>query len=1354
MSTFVFHILDAISQDVEISRETETAREVIPRNSGDLTDDDGEVMPARRAATRGDGPSNPANMQMNIYLFGSTAEGKPVRACVEGFRPFFFVRLPAATEQAKADFKTRLADALGRSKRWLRGVVKIKFELRKVLYGYTGDKRFCFARISVPSLTAFRALKRFFLDPETSKPHFELYAGEDALEVFEANLDPMLRFFHLRNIKPCGWVETDAEPEEGGGAQMLQLGWEDIGPCATPPMAAAPFLMAAWDIECYSENGEFPLAKKGYDRLAKQLYAAADSPLAAVELIQAAAEVPDSPPEGMDGLRHRDGKVVDAAKLRTALASEVFQQTLEGLLVKKESVTPAVRDDRLSRLRGLLAGTLKNVLPLAGDPVIQIGVVLVRNGSAPQKHIFVLDTCEAVPGATVHAYRTEKEMIVGWAQAMEAWNPDILMGYNVFGFDERYLWDRALELRLTEHAGIQSLSRLCDMDKKLTLEEKFLSSSALGDNTMWIWSAWGRLQVDLFHYIKRSFSLPAYKLDYVCQHFMSGKLAGVDVGEEGAATWTLKTKSTGDVVVGRYVVLLDETGDTAVDKLRIVGIEAGTGIVVEAPCGDDADDLRAATADAVKWAVVKDDVSPKDIFTLHKGGGAGGRAKVAAYCVQDCDLTVELYKKLDVFNNAMAMANACSVPVSYIFTRGQGIKIESLIFKECYEREQCVVVLPTQPRSPAGAPGAAKGAAAGEDGEEAVADESYEGAIVLTPNPGFYFESPIGVADFASLYPSTIISENISHDTLVWAKDYDMNGRLIGFSYGSEDGERLWNGLGSAKGQAVAWTDIDFDIWGVKEGDTRKNPEKEKKGLRVCRYAQFEGAAKGTLPDIVQKLLAARKAKRKEAEKESDPFKKALLDAEQLAYKLTANSLYGQLGSSTFKIRLQHLAASVTAYGRKQIMFAKAAIERFYGPDAGRRDCAAETVYGDTDSLFVNFNVRNPATGERLAGREAIEATMHLTEEAGKLVTTCLKAPHDFEYDKTMYPFIIFSKKRYVGNLYEESPDSYYQNGMGIATKRRDYAGIVKVIYGGAIRILLTQRDPLAAAEFVRGKLMDLAEGRASTTQLTMSKSLRSEYKAATPPAHKILAQRIAARDPGNAPASGDRISFLYVLPPVGQQASKSQGDRIETPAWIKEKGLEVDAKFYMEHQLMNPISQLFSLIVERLPGCKAPGGRSWAVADAADREYAAAEYLFRDALNTCDRAAQRRLAVKMFGAGAVVSGADSAPSKGGRRTQKGGAAAAPTAPQPVPIQVPKQVQASITSLFAQQMLIKAMEKTKSNSRPSTPGGGASPKSTGSSQGSVSSVPPVKLPASAAPTKTKRKSKATAPAAGKKVVEL
>jgi DNA polymerase elongation subunit (family B) len=1478
----IFHILDAFAQDVEDGAETAETRQIIPRG-GELTDDEEEAaVPAYKRRKAGDngGAVDNTRLHMNIYLFGATVDGTPVRACVEGFQPFFFVRLPDKKAKTRLDFERLLDDTIRRKRAWLGKVLQRSYEDRKVLYGYTGDQKFRFARLTVPSIAAFRALRRLFLDGDTSRPIFQLYAGGDALEVFEANLDPMLRFFHLRDIKPAGWVETDAELEEDG---QLATDWDEIRPCLEPPAATAPFLLAAWDIECYSENGEFPLAKKGYDRMAKQLWAAAGDGAAAADLILEAAaagavsgsgQAAAPAPKGMDLLRHREPAKLSMERLRQAVRSEVFQQGIGPLLEKKDGVVGAVKEERISKIRGVLGGTLRTVLPLAGDPVIQIGVVLVRGAAAPEKHIFVLDTCEPVPGATVHAYSTEKAMILGWAAAMRAWNPDILVGYNVFGFDEKYLWERLVELKIQEDEDFQALSRLGDMNKRLTLEEKFLSSSALGDNTMWMWSTFGRLQVDLFHYIKRSFSLPAYKLDYVCQHFMSGKLGGVDVGEAGATTWFLKTKSTGDAVVGRYVVLLDETGDVAVDKLRICAIEAGKGLRVEAPGGDDEEDLRAASADAVKWAVVKDDVSPADIFNLHVGGGASGRSKVAAYCVQDCDLVVELYKKLDVFNNAMAMANACSVPISYIFTRGQGIKIESLIFKECYQRGQCVVVLPTQPRR--------------ADGEAPQQQEdSYEGAIVLTPTPGFYFKSPIGVADFASLYPSTIISENISHDTLIWAKDYDMSGNFMGYAYGDD-------GAVPADGPAVAWTDIEFDIWGVKEGDTRKQPEKVKRGLRVCRYAQFAGDAKGTLPEIVQGLLAARKAKRKEAEKETDPFKKALLDAEQLAYKLTANSLYGQLGSATFKIRLQHLAASVTAYGRKQIMFAKAAIERFYGPDAGRADChaSAQTVYGDsvgadtileslrlngvqlpplkveqlgdlfgnawipcvehgrqekescetpgletltekgwthvervirhhlatakkmlrvyyhthettvwidvtedhsmvlasgqtispkdlkvgdkllhhsgmrlgvdgteyidykgyvydlttenhhfqagqgglvvhnTDSLFVTFNVKNPETGELLTGREAIVATMKLTEEAGKMVTSCLKAPHDFEYEKVFTPFIIFSKKRYVGNKYEESPDEYTQNSMGIATKRRDYAGIVKVIYGGAIRILLTQKDPVAAAAFVKEKLTDLAAGRVSTTQLTMSKSLRSEYKAVTPPAHKILAERIAARDPGNAPASGDRISFLYVLPPVGQAASKNQGERIETPAWIKQHGLEIDVKFYMEHQLMNPISQLFALIAHELPGCVAPGGRSWANATDADREYAATEYLFRDALNMCDKAAARRFGAKMFGSTAAAPKPKLLPLEGGGEGAKKRVAtlAAPAAAPPA-----LKIQTNLSSFFVQNILLKELGK-KSGKRGSSPG------SVGSSE-SQPATPVASPPAAPAASKKGRPAK-------------
>jgi hypothetical protein len=201
--------------------------------------------------------------------------------------------------------------------------------------------------------------------------------------------------------------------------------------------------------------------------------------------------------------------------------------------------------------------------------------------------------------------------------------------------------------------------------------------------------------------------------------------------------------------------------------------------------------------------------------------------------------------------------------------------------------------------------------------------------------------------------------------------------------------------------------------------------------------------------------------------------------------------------------------------------------------------------------------------------------------------------------------------------MYEENADDYVQKSMGIATKRRDYAPIVKTIYGGAIKLLLSDRTANAvpsAAAFVKKWITDLMDNKVSLNQLMLTKSLRSEYKTPTPPAHKVLANRITQRDPGNAPASGDRLSFIYFKPPSGFKGS--QGDRIETPAFMKANGLKPDPEFYIDHQIKNPVGQLFSILIDQLPGAKPPA-RGWSSdpdVQLAERELYAQDYLFKAA--------------------------------------------------------------------------------------------------------------------------------------------
>ena len=1104
------HIFDAISRDRKVSKVAEDAWEVEYMSAYESDDSSGWK---KKKNSNG---KQMEDREMVIHLFGMNAKGESIRVDVAGFRPYFYVALPKSCVDSTA-IEKRLRMKLKAQ------VDQIEFtiENKRKLYGYSGDNTSRFLKLSMPSLGMFYTVRKEFLD-DKQQPKFSIRDRETPLEVFESNIDPMLRFFHIRDVKPCGWISVDGDECEAEDGIRIECDWKKVSPSEPPSgVVNAPLIHAFWDIECYSHTGDFPVA------------------------------------------------------------------------------APTVKKECLS---GASCGTCNNCLfNKEGDPIIQIGTTLWSPacGDKPEwteRHIFVLGSSDPVPGAKVHVFKKESQLLQSWFAFVIQSKVNVFVGYNIFGFDERYVWQRLERLGLELGDEVQQLSCLCEEGKPMKLIEKRLASSALGDNMLYMWDSPGRLRIDLLGHIKRKAQLPSYKLDSVAAVYLSGKLSGVS--HIAGDRWKIKTKQKKDARLGRYVQLLDELGEDLTDKMEIKEI-LEDGFVVSSE-----EELNAIAGEAVQWAVVKDDISPQDIFRCHRGSAAD-RSKVAAYCVQDCDLTLELYKKLEVFNEAMSMANVCSVPVSYIFTRGQGIKIESLIFKDCMYKGQLIKVLPS-----------------GDSNAD-----SYEGAIVLDPVPGFYTDSPVGVCDFASLYPSTIISENISHDMLVWAKDYNLEGKLVSVSYGSVADE-------ANATPGTRWTDIEFDILRPDPEDTRKHPTKLKVGTRHCRYAQPPPGQKGedkkgSLPEIVAKLLAARKAKRVEITKTDDPFKKALLDAEQNAYKITANSLYGQLGSPTFKIRLQNLAASVTAYGRKQIMFSKEAIEKFYGPAAGDPRCSAEIVYGDTDSIFVSFNPKGP-DGKRLDGREAIVATQELTEEAGKFITATLKAPHDFEYDKTFSPFIIFSKKRYVGNKYEESPDDFKETSMGIVLKRRDNAPLLKMTYGSAIDRLLNHRDVHGAVAVVKQKVRELVEGKMKLSQLTITKSLRSEYKC-SPPAHKVLAERIAARA-GAAPASGERIGYVYIQAPAGQAAAKTQGDRVETPEFIVENGLKPDAEYYINHQLYNPLAQLFGLMVEKMPGFVAP---TWATDPdklIGQREALAGDLLFREGLSACQNLAKRQFISKMFG--------------------------------------------------------------------------------------------------------------------------
>jgi DNA polymerase elongation subunit (family B) len=237
-------------------------------------------------------------------------------------------------------------------------------------------------------------------------------------------------------------------------------------------------------------------------------------------------------------------------------------------------------------------------------------------------------------------------------------------------------------------------------------------------------------------------------------------------------------------------------------------------------------------------------------------------------------------------------------------------------------------------------------------------------------------------------------------------------------------------------------------------------------------------------------------------------------------------------------------------------------------------------VYGDTDSVFFTFNLENPETGEKVRGKRALEMTIEIAQDVAALCTQYLKQPMELTYEKTLMPFILLSKKRYVGMLYETDPNKGKMKYMGLSLKRRDSCDYLKDVYGGILNILMKENNLHKAIDFLNTSLDALIEGKVAMDKLTITKALRSDYKNPMQIGHWVLADRIGKRDPGNKPKPGDRMKFVFVVNP---QKGALVGDKIETPEFILQNNLPIDYTHYITNQLMKPLQQLFGLALEQL---------------------------------------------------------------------------------------------------------------------------------------------------------------------------
>ncbi|MCJ1412488.1 DNA-directed DNA polymerase delta [Ptychographa xylographoides] len=394
--------------------------------------------------------------------------------------------------------------------------------------------------------------------------------------------------------------------------------------------------------------------------------------------------------------------------------------------------------------------------------------------------------------------------------------------------------------------------------------------------------------------------------------------------------------------------------------------------------------------------------------------------------------------------------------------------------------------------------------------------EQYEGATVIEPTRGYY-DVPIATLDFASLYPSIIQAHNLCYTTL-------LNKTSI---------EKLKL---------------------VKDDDYIVTPN----GDMFCTSK----VRKGLLSQILEELLGARKRAKKELAIETDPFKKAVLNGRQLALKISANSVYGITGATVGKLPCLAIASSTTSYGRQMIEKTKDEVEARYTIANGYTH-DAQVIYGDTDSVMVKF------------GPKDLKKAMELGEDAATYVSSKFIRPIKLEFEKVYFPYLLINKKRYAG-LYWTNPDKYDKmDTKGIETVRRDNCRMVQTVIETVLRKILIDQDVLGAQDYVKDTISDLLQNKIDMSKLVITKALaKDDYTAKQ--AHVELAERMRKRDPGSAPALGDRVAYVIVK---GAGGAKNY-ERSEDPIFVLENNLPIDTKYYLENQLAKPLGRIFEPIL------------------------------------------------------------------------------------------------------------------------------------------------------------------------------
>ena len=190
---------------------------------------------------------------------------------------------------------------------------------------------------------------------------------------------------------------------------------------------------------------------------------------------------------------------------------------------------------------------------------------------------------------------------------------------------------------------------------------------------------------------------------------------------------------------------------------------------------------------------------------------------------------------------------------------------------------------------------------------------------------------------------------------------------------------------------------------------------------------------------------------------------------------------------------------------------------------------------------------------------------------------------HKCIISRCYFPYLLYSKKRYAGLMFTNPDKADYVDVKGLQLVRRDNAKLVKTASQAILDALMYDKSSEKAIEIARTFVLRMLTGELDMDQFIISKSLRGTYVNPNSQPHVTVARKIRERT-GEVLESGARVPYVFVVDK--EIDNKLISAHAEDPQYVVNNGLQLDYLYYLNNQLMSPVTALLEVVVDDPASC------------------------------------------------------------------------------------------------------------------------------------------------------------------------